>query len=302
MYCKNCGKALNQNEMFCANCGTKVEKEISNSQTQTNIMYDPMKSQKGSKSIWIIIVAIILLLGIGLVAKIVSSVKDSKKFVCTSNEGNITLMHNESGLVGYLASGIDYDFDTQKEYAREMGINSYLNEFNNWFMSNTSGSCTFENKTNDKEENKENDNENTIVGDNKYGYINIPSNWVRFYDVDGTTSLQYSYANLYIVTLNYFEDSTHTAKEYASNYLYNKQNSNDVKGVTGATVKIGKNKQYTAYQVYMYYPLDKVYLITYWFEAEDGKVHYIALEGPSELNGMQITDYLYIAESFSLNK
>ena len=27
MYCKNCGKNLNQGEIFCANCGAKVENE-----------------------------------------------------------------------------------------------------------------------------------------------------------------------------------------------------------------------------------------------------------------------------------
>ena len=29
MYCKNCGKVLNQEEKFCVNCGTKVENETS---------------------------------------------------------------------------------------------------------------------------------------------------------------------------------------------------------------------------------------------------------------------------------
>lgn len=53
--------------------------------------------------------------------------------------------------------------------------------------------------------------------------------------------------------------------------MYNMQNNSDVTGVTGATVTIGKNKEYTSYQVYMYYPSDSIYLITYWFESEDGK-------------------------------
>jgi hypothetical protein len=52
----------------------------------------------------------------------------------------------------------------------------------------------------------------------------------------------------------------------------------------------------------MYYPSDATYLVTYWFEAEDGKIHYIALEGPDSVSGESITDYLYIPESFSLNK
>ena len=50
----------------------------------------------------------------------------------------------------------------------------------------------------------------------------------------------------------------------------------------------------------MYYPSLSTYLVTYWFEAEDGKVHYIALEGPEELSSVKITEYLYIPESFRL--
>jgi len=40
MYCKNCGKTLNQGEMFCPDCGVKVEnKNINNSNniSQNNI-------------------------------------------------------------------------------------------------------------------------------------------------------------------------------------------------------------------------------------------------------------------------
>lgn len=226
----------------------------------------------------------------------------SKKLICKSDEGKITIMYNDKVITGYTANGISYDLDGQKKYAEQVGINAYIMEFSTWFKNNTSGSCTIDGKEVVDENEVNSNNENTVVGDNNYGYITIPKKWGKFYDVDGTTSLQYSYANVYIVSLDYFEDGEYTAKDYASNYMYNKLNSSDVTGVTGATVNIGKNKEYTAYQVYMYYPSDGTYLVTYWFEAEDGKVHYIALEGPEELSGVKITDYLYIPESFSLNK
>lgn len=237
----------------------------------------------------------------------------SEKLVCSSDKGNITIMYNEKGLTGYKTSGMSYDFDEQKQYANKIGIDAYIKEFSSWFSNNTSGTCTVngkkieENTSNNTSNNNNNNSSNTnvtdtkIVGDDKYGYISIPNNWGKFYDVDGNDSLQYSYANVYIVSLNIL-DGQYSAKEYASNYMYNKQNSSDVTGVNGATVKIGKNKEYTAYQVYMYYPSDSTYLVTYWFEAEDGKVHYIALEGPEELSGVKITDYLYIPESFSIKK
>ena len=353
MYCKNCGKALNQREMFCANCGAKVENEnnmvggntlnqsiqnstISNvnnldnninqnqqafnqpfadNQASMETVYQqtqytqPQQPIKPKKNKLMKILAIIggVVVGFIVLFIVIFSITSasSEKLVCKSDEGNITIMYNEKGITGYTATGMSYDLDAQKEVATEIGMDAYITEFNSWFKSNTSGYCTINwekvSEENIVEEDSNNEN-TTVVGDNKYGYITIPKNWARFYDVDGNTSLQYSYANVYIVSLNYFEDTQYTAKEYASNYMYNKQNSSDVTGVTGATVQIGKNKEYTAYQVYMYYPSDGTYLVTYWFEAEDGKVHYIALEGPEELSGVSITDYLYIAESFSLNK
>lgn len=355
MYCKNCGKTLNQGEMFCANCGTKVENEnnivggnslnqniqnptISNvnnldnninqnqqvfnqsfadNQASMGNLYQQaqytqqQQSAKPKKNKLIKILAIIggVVVGFIVLFVVIFSItsSSSEKLVCKSDEGNITIMYNEKGITGYTAVGMSYDLDAQKEVVKEIGMDAYITKFDDWFKSNTSGYCTINGERVSKEEIKDNNENNnsdtiTLVGDDKYGYITIPKNWARFYDVDGNTSLQYSYANVYIVSLNYFEDSQYTAKELASNYMYNKQNSSDVTGVTGATVQIGKNKEYTAYQVYMYYPSDGTYLVTYWFEAEDGKVHYIALEGPEELSGVSITDYLYIPESFSLNK
>lgn len=230
----------------------------------------------------------------------------SNKMICKSDEGNITLMYTDKGLTGYKAYNISYEFDQQKEYAKQMGIDAYLKEFNDWFKKNTTGSCTIKGKevtgisTNNKNANTNNVNL-VVVGSSKFGYVNVPRDWQRFVDVEGSDSFQYSYAGTFIVTLNVLDNSS-TARDYASSYLYNMQNSNEVSDVTGATVQIGRNREYTAYQVYMYYPSDSTYLVTYWFETNDGKVRYIALEGPEELDGINITDLLYIPESFSLNK
>ena len=130
----------------------------------------------------------------------------SNKLVCKSSEGNITIMYNESGITGYVSNGMSYDLDAQKEVATEIGMDAYITEFNSWFKSNTSGYCTINGEKVSEENIVEEDSNNentTVVGDNKYGYITIPKNWARFYDVDGNTSLQYSYANVYIVSLNY---------------------------------------------------------------------------------------------------
>lgn len=80
----------------------------------------------------------VLVLG-GIIFGIVSI--NSKKLVCKSNEGNITIMYNDKTITGYTAKGIGYDLDGQKEYAERIGIDEYLDEFSIWFSNNTTGSC-----------------------------------------------------------------------------------------------------------------------------------------------------------------
>lgn len=66
----------------------------------------------------------------------------SKKLVCKSNEGNITIMYNDEALTGYTAKGVSFDFDYQKKYASQVGIDAYLTEFETWFSNNTTGTCS----------------------------------------------------------------------------------------------------------------------------------------------------------------
>lgn len=74
-----------------------------------------------------------------LIFMVISST--TKKMICKSNEGNITLRYNDKTLVGYISQGIDYDLDGQKKYANQIGIENYLNEFAVWFSNNTTGTC-----------------------------------------------------------------------------------------------------------------------------------------------------------------
>ena len=293
------------------------------------------RTSGGTKAL--IIVAIILfvlvILGVGgyFIYKLVTS---SNMLVCESNEGNITIIYNDKTLLGYTAERISYDLDQQKKVAETKGTDYYAKEFNKWFITNTSGTCKIvgknankvvlddrNNNVNNNNYNNNNNNnnnnynynnnnnnnnvvtntDNIVVGSDKFGYVDVPKNWVKFFDPDAPSVFQYSYAGVYIITLNTM-DNSHTAKEYASNYLYNKQNSKDVTDVEGATVTIGRDRSYTAYQVYMYYPGQSSYLITYFFETEDGNVRYMALEGPGKLNDMSIYDFLFIPKSFRLSK
>lgn len=83
----------------------------------------------------IILIVVITILGILITSA------SSKKLVCTSNEGNITIMYNDSELKGYTAKGLEFDFDEQKNIADDLGIDAYLEQFDSWFQENTSGAC-----------------------------------------------------------------------------------------------------------------------------------------------------------------
>ena len=68
---------------------------------------------------------------------------NNKKISCKSDEGSIKLTYNEKTIVAYSAVGYEFDFDGQKTYAEKVGIDSYIDEFEQWFTNNTTnGKCT----------------------------------------------------------------------------------------------------------------------------------------------------------------
>lgn len=90
------------------------------------------------KKALIIIGGVVIL---GIIAVIVTTLK-SNKMVCKSDEGDITIMYTSKGITGYAANGISYDLDGQQDYAEQVGIDTYLDEFATWFSNNTTGSCS----------------------------------------------------------------------------------------------------------------------------------------------------------------
>lgn len=108
---------------------------------QQMINQKPKKNNLGCIIAAIVIFFILIIVGV-FIFFIVYVSSNSKKLVCKSNEGNITILYNDETITGYTANGMTYDLDTQKQYAEQVGIDVYLDEFSNWFSTNTTGTCT----------------------------------------------------------------------------------------------------------------------------------------------------------------
>ena len=84
--------------------------------------------------------AFLVCLVLAIVIHLVMS-SNAKQLVCTSDEGDITIIYNKKGITGYNVDNMEFDLEEQREYALEIGIDAYLDEFSEWFSSNTSGTC-----------------------------------------------------------------------------------------------------------------------------------------------------------------
>ena len=125
------------------------------------------------------------------------------------------------------------------------------------------------------------------VGAAGMGYVDIPSEWVRFYDVNGGTDLQFSDPDgVDIITMNQFdlsglsaeEKAAFTAEDAALSVWSNIEQNDMVLEIEGAVVTLAG---YEAYQVYASYS-DGTFLCTWSLMDEMGTLYYVAAEGPAE--------------------
>ena len=145
-------------------------------------------------------------------------------------------------------------------------------------------------------DNTEDDGNTTIetlrIGSDKFGYVTVPSDWLKFTDENGYNGIQSSDRNGdYIITLEALPKSEIDAKTYALGKAALLENA----GATLTDNQVIKLGEYTAYQVTGY--LDTTYFTIWCFEAEDGYSHFIGLEGPS-----LESEYFQIPYTFSLTK
>ena len=66
----------------------------------------------------------------------------SKKLVCKSKEGNVTILYNNKKITGYTTTGsMTFDIDNQNAYVDKNGIEAYLKQYTNSYANNTTGFC-----------------------------------------------------------------------------------------------------------------------------------------------------------------
>ena len=138
----------------------------------------------------------------------------------------------------------------------------------------------------------------TRVGEAKYGYIDVPTDWHKFVDLDADSSKLFQYSDALgqsIVTMSYYDIDGFDAKQAADNFYNNlyKDSGVDTDSITGAKVKLGN--KYDAYQVYCYYSDINSFLVAHFFDGEDGYVHYVTFEG-KEWETFELADTYSLTE------
>lgn len=124
------------------------------------------------------------------------------------------------------------------------------------------------------------------MGNDNCGYIDVPSDWVIFYEMGGIQGADDYYQmcsadGKTIITMCVY--STVDAYTAACNVYESLSAEGGTTDLVSATATIGG---YDAYQVYGEY--SDLYLVTYFFEAEDGLTHYVAVEFPIDQAGSPI--------------
>lgn len=118
-------------------------------QYQPNQNVNYVQNPKGGNPI-IKVLAIIggFIIGIIVLAFVIITIvsANSNKLVCKSDDASITIMYNDDEITGYTAKGMTYDLDAQKTYAKQVGVQAYLEEFSTWFKTTTAGSCSVKEK------------------------------------------------------------------------------------------------------------------------------------------------------------
>lgn len=299
MKCNYCGADNKEGAKFCASCGAelKEKKKETKKEEKVEVKTEPVKVEtkeqvtdgKATASLVLGICSLLvwcltfILSLIGLILGIASKERSGKR--------TAGIVLNSIGLFfSTISIIIMFMFGTI--------INIAIDEFNR------TGSIEEFFETIEREVEKQEKNNTIItpstpvitdsskvVGNEKYGYVKVPTTWVEFKDVDNPNVYQYTDIGEYgyIVTLNVYDEDVEPAT--AAVNLKNKMTTEGASVVLTATI-IDK---YIAYKLDAKYS-DGSYIDIYLFKA-DGKLRYLSIEGPDDTN-----DNFEIPKTYSISK
>ena len=141
------------------------------------------------------------------------------------------------------------------------------------------------------------------VGSDDYGYISIPDNWIKFTDVDGGDSVQYTDGSGYnIVTMNAYtkekanigEGEEFNAETIAQRIAYHWKDNKEVDDFWGAKSTVAGNE---AFQINVV--LKSTQNLTVWVFKQGDKVYMMSFEGDEDT----LYEFIpYIEETWSVSK
>ena len=141
------------------------------------------------------------------------------------------------------------------------------------------------------------------VGSDDYGYISIPDNWIKFTDVDGGDSVQYTDGSGYnIVTMNAYtkekanigEGEEFSAETIAQRIAYHWKDNKEVDDFWGAKSTVAGNE---AFQINVV--LKSTQNLTVWVFKQGDKVYMMSFEGDEDT----LYEFIpYIEDTWSVSK
>ena len=141
------------------------------------------------------------------------------------------------------------------------------------------------------------------IGSADYGYIDIPSNWIKFTDVDGGDSVQFTDGSAYnIVTMNGYtrekahvqDGETFNAELIAQRLAYSWNGHKDIEKLWGAKTTVVGNETFQLNVI-----MKSGQVVVSWVFQKDDKVYLISFEGDRETLASVIS---YIEETWSLDE
>ena len=84
---------------------------------------------------------VLLALNISLVITIIVLYNGQNKLVCKSDTDKIILYYEGDTITKYTSKTIEINLEGQNAYAKQIGIEKYLDEYSIWFENNHGGKC-----------------------------------------------------------------------------------------------------------------------------------------------------------------